>query len=158
MPIATDSRIRASLKSLLNTIAPTSRVVPRWILDFKKEDWAGVVRGLAENGKVDGWLITRTAMRSKQTGLNHWSYEWDYDLWYFKSYALGTATANSEYELNAMLETAITTFELNETLGFNAETDGVDKHNGLQVRNIDLVDNQVHTVMANLTVFLTKQN
>lgn len=152
----TDKAVRTKLRSLLETSSgSTTRVVPRWLLDFTVHDWASIVRSITDNGKTDGWLITRTKMNPRRVAVGQWEHRWTYALWYFRSYEQGTGSSNSEDSLNAMLESVTQAFENSEQLGFTG--DEIDGHYGLNVENIDTIDNQVHAVMANIVVVLTSQ-
>jgi hypothetical protein len=154
----TDAQIRTAIAALLQAGSGSeTRVLKRWKLALAGSDWKAALRGITQNDKVNGWYITRVATRNTFVGTQRWNKEYDYDLWYFKSVREGTSEDNSEYEVNALLDSVAESFELSPQLGFDQPTDGVDRHSELQVRNIDTIDNLYHAVQCRLTVYLTQQ-
>lgn len=152
----TDKAVRTQIRGLLETASESpTRVVPRWLLDFKHNDWAAPLRSITVDGKIDGWLITRTSMSSRRIGIGKYEHRWTYALWYFRSYAQGNNNNNSEDSVNAMLDQVTAAFEDSEQLGFTG--DEIDEHSGFSAKNIDTIDNQLHMVIGELTVTLTSQ-
>lgn len=154
----TDAEIRTAIAGLLQTGSGTdTKVIKRWKLFINDDDWMAALHSVTKNNVVDGWYITRVAVRSNFRATQRWEKEYDYDLWYFRSFRDGTSADNSEYEVNALLDAVAEQFELSPQLGFDQTQDGVDRHSELQIRNIDTIDDSYHAVQCRLTVYLTKQ-
>src|ERR1051326_7926081 len=132
----TDKAVRTKLRSLLETASGSpTRVVPRWQLDYTHKDWSAMLRSLTVDGKLDGWLLTRTSTSSQRIGIGHYRHYWTYAMWYVRSYEQGNASDNSEDQVNALIDRVTSAFEDSEQLGFTG--DEVDEHSGFNAKNID---------------------
>lgn len=159
MAIATDQQIRAAIKTrLIAGSGASTRVITRWKLSVDPEEWAGVARSLTDTSVIDGWLITRTKVKTQKLGHLHWEHDYHYTLWYLRSVREGAESDNSENDVNQVIENCLEEFELNPTIGFDiGGGDGVHSHSELQIEDIDIVKDQMHVVQAALVVHLTKQ-
>jgi hypothetical protein len=161
MPVATDSQIRANIKTILQDgSGDDTSVTTRWKLSVDPTEWLAVAKSTTDASVIDGWIITRTKRKSEQIGIGiHYEYEYHYTLWYLRSVRGGTANNNSEYAVNALLDAVAEQFEENPTLGFDiGGGDGVHSHSQLQIEDIDIVNDLVHVVQAALIVYITKQS
>lgn len=161
MALVTDAQVRGAIRDHIEAaFGSDTRVLTRWRLALSAQDWKGVVRSLASDGKVDGWVITRKSATTETEGIggSRFCRKWTYALWYFKQINDGTDEDNSELHLNAALDLLMANLEDDPQLGFNESGDGmVQDHDGLQIVNIDTVNDQYHYVIAELTVNLTRQ-
>lgn len=148
-----DKDVRDALQPILSTaFGASTRVVKRWKMAFEEADWKAALRSVSTAENTDGWIYARTAIQTESTGMPGQRYDayWKYVLWYFRTIDEGT----SEYEINEKLDNLIQALEDDPQMGLDPAT-GFYGHTGLQVTNIDTIEDRFHFVTAELSVLVT---
>jgi hypothetical protein len=159
MSLATDLQVRSHLKTILETASgANTSVQTRWKLSANPTEWLAVARSKTDNSVIDGWIITRAAMKNERIAQFHWERQYKYVMWYLRSVKETTGTDSSEYKVNQILDSVMSAFEDEPTLAFDiGGGDGIYSHSEFQVDDIDIVNDSIHVCQATLTVYLTNQ-
>lgn len=119
-----DAEIRASIKAEVVAVAPLALVFDYWPLGVRENEWPGVMRSAADDGKAHAWIITRRSMETqRKVGAgSHVTKKPTYFLMFFHWYDEGS-TGLSESLFSAEIDAVV---------------DGVSSDAGVQVPLIDL--------------------
>lgn len=148
-----DRDVRNAVKPIIESaFGSDTRVLTRWRLAFEEDDWKAVLRAVTTAGRTDGWILARTGIQTECTGMPAQRYDahWKYALWYFRTIDEGV----SEYEINEKIDDLIEALEDDPQIGLDPGM-GFMGHTGLQVTNIDTINDQYHFITAELVVMTT---
>lgn len=111
MATYTESQIRAAIKTVIETAAPTSVVFPWWVLGHDQNEWPGLLISSADSDRVHGYVITRTGTEGERKNPQCVTRSFSYDIWGFHFYKEdSTSASNSDLTFNTELDAICNAF------------------------------------------------